>query len=71
MYNVPALLMGFASGLHSVGTAHSVVVDAENNHVFVPLGANNAFSAFAVPGHGPVPDCETGCIAVFGHSDED
>jgi hypothetical protein len=70
-YNVPALLTGPASGLHPAGTAHSVAVDAENNHVFVPLGANNAFSAFAVPGHGPVPDCETGCIAVFGHSDED
>src|ERR1700730_2533026 len=70
-YNVPALLTGPASGLHPAGTAHSVAVDAENNHVFVAIGANNAFSAFAVPGHGLVPDCETGCIAVFDHSDED
>jgi hypothetical protein len=36
-------------------TAHSVAANASNNHVFVPLGANNVF-----------PDCLTGCIAVFG-----
>jgi hypothetical protein len=36
-------------------TAHSVAANAGNNHVFVPLGANNVF-----------PDCLTGCIAVFG-----
>jgi hypothetical protein len=36
-------------------TAHSVAANASNNHVFVPLGANNAF-----------PDCLTGCIAVYG-----
>ena len=37
------------------GTAHSVAVNAHNNHVFVPLPANNVF-----------PGCQTGCIAVFG-----
>jgi hypothetical protein len=37
------------------GTAHSVAVDARNNHVFVPLPANNVF-----------PDCLNGCIGVFG-----
>jgi hypothetical protein len=37
------------------GTAHSVAVDAHNNHAFVPLPANNVF-----------PGCLTGCIAVFG-----
>ena len=37
------------------GTAHSVAVNAHNNHVFVPLPANNVF-----------PGCLTGCIAVFG-----
>jgi hypothetical protein len=47
-YNVPA-----GTG-HPSGTAHSVAVNADNNYVFVPLGANNAF-----------PDCSTGCIAVF------
>ena len=72
-YNVPALLTGPASGLHPAGTAHSVAVDAENNHVFVAIGANNAFSAFAVPGDGSSAnfDCQTGCIAIFGHPDED
>jgi hypothetical protein len=34
--------------------AHSVAVDASNNHIFVPLGANNVY-----------PGCLTGCIAVF------
>jgi hypothetical protein len=68
-YNVPAV-----AGVRPAATAHSVAANAANNLVFVPLGANNAFSAFAVPGGGPVPDCETGCIAVFGRSrgeDED
>src|SRR2546425_164886 len=37
------------------GTAHSVAVNSHNNHVFVPLPANNVF-----------PGCQTGCIAVFG-----
>jgi hypothetical protein len=37
------------------GTAHSVAVNSHNNHVFVPLPANNVF-----------PGCLTGCIAVFG-----
>jgi hypothetical protein len=65
-YNVPAVL----PGIHPAATAHSVAANAANNLVFVPLGANNAFSAFAVPGAPvpPVPDCETGCIAVFGRS---
>jgi hypothetical protein len=47
-YNVPA-----GTG-HPAGTAHSVAANAENNRVFVPLAANNAF-----------PHCLTGCIAVF------
>src|SRR5262249_12237889 len=51
---------------HPASTAHSVAANAANNLVFVPLGANNAFSAFAVPNGGTVPDCEKGCIAVFG-----
>ena len=41
------------------GTAHSVAVNRHNNHVFVPLPANNVF-----------PDCLNGCIAVFGTSHE-
>jgi hypothetical protein len=64
-FNVPA-----GTG-HPASTAHSVAVDSTNNHVYVPLGANNAFSAFAVPGGGPVPDCETGCIAVYAKSRTD
>ena len=63
-YNVPA-----GPG-HPAGTSHSVAANAANNLVFVPLPANNAFSAFAVPDGGPVPDCRTGCIAVFGHPRE-
>lgn len=37
------------------GTAHSVAANPHNNHVFVPLPANNVF-----------PDCLNGCVAVFG-----
>jgi hypothetical protein len=42
------------------GTAHSVAVDAKNNHIFVPLAANNVY-----------PNCTVGCIAVYWHGDED
>jgi hypothetical protein len=44
---------------HPASTAHSVAANARNNHVFVPIGANNAF-----------PNCLTGCIAVFGRPSE-
>jgi hypothetical protein len=40
---------------HAASTGHSVAANARNNHVFVPLGANNVF-----------PNCLTGCIAVYG-----
>jgi len=40
------------------GTAHSVAANPHNNHVFVPLPANNVF-----------PSCLDGCIAVFGTDD--
>jgi hypothetical protein len=52
-FNVPAVTTGPL--LHAASTAHSVAANAGNNHVFVPLGANNAF-----------PNCLTGCIAVYG-----
>jgi hypothetical protein len=42
------------------GTAHSVAVNPHNNHVFVPLPANNVF-----------PDCLNGCVAVYGTAEED
>ena len=56
-FNVPAVT---GTGAHPASTAHSVAVDAHNNHIFVPLGANNVY-----------PDCLTGCIAVYWHGDED
>jgi len=59
-YNVAAVTTGPGSGLHPSGTAHSVAVDAFNNHIFVALAANNVF-----------PNCLTGCIAVYWHGDED
>jgi hypothetical protein len=37
------------------GTSHSVAANPHNNQVFVPLPANNVF-----------PNCQTGCIGVFG-----
>jgi len=54
-FNVPAVTTGPAT--HAASTAHSVAANAANNHVFVPLGANNAY-----------PNCLTGCIAVYGTS---
>jgi hypothetical protein len=52
-FNVPAVATGPL--VHAASTAHSVAANAQNNHVFVPLGANNVF-----------PNCLTGCIAVYG-----
>jgi len=57
--NVPAVLAP-APNPHPAGTAHSVAANAKNNHVFVPLAANNVF-----------PNCLTGCIAVYGRPSED
>jgi hypothetical protein len=59
-YNVAAVTTGPTSSQHPAGTAHSVAVDAKNNHSFVPLAANNVF-----------PNCLQGCIAVYAHGDED
>jgi hypothetical protein len=50
-FNVPAVT---GTGAHPSATAHSVAADANNNHILVPLGANNVY-----------PGCLTGCIAVF------
>jgi hypothetical protein len=51
---------------HISGTSHSVAANAGNNHVFVAMPANNAVLS---------PDgtttCLNGCIAIFGHPDED
>lgn len=73
-YNVPATpAPTFGPTGHPASTAHSVAADAANNHIFVALGANNAISAFAVPNGGSSAkfDCEAGCIAIYGHPDED
>jgi len=62
-YNVAAAT---GANAHPAGTSHTVAANAGNNHVFVAIPANNAFLS---------PDgktnCLTGCIAVFGHPDED
>ena len=64
-YNVPAVTTGPVSGQHPAGTSHSIAANAANNHVFVPLPANNA-----VLSPDATKDCLTGCIAIFGHADE-
>ena len=42
------------------GNAHSVAANRNNNHVLVPLPANNV-----------VPNCRTGCIGVYGTEGDD
>jgi hypothetical protein len=50
--------------VHSAGTVHSVAASAANNHVYVPLPANNAYQLNGV-------GCAQGCVAVFSSpSDE-
>jgi hypothetical protein len=53
-FNVPA------TSSHPAGNAHSVAANQSNNHIFVPLAANNAY-----------PGCLTGCIAVYTRTDVD
>jgi hypothetical protein len=47
-----------SSFVHSAGTVHSIAASAANNHVYVPLPANNAYEINGV-------GCAQGCIAVF------
>jgi hypothetical protein len=60
-FNVPGVLplLGPPPG-HPSGSSHSVAANSKNNHVFVPLPANNA-----------VLGCLMGCIAVYGRDDAD
>jgi hypothetical protein len=60
-FNVPAVapITGPPPG-HPAGSAHSVAANENNNHVFVPLAANNVY-----------PGCSMGCIAVYTRSDVD
>ena len=57
---VPTLNVPANDGTTPAGTAHSVAADADTNHVFVPIAANNA-----------VPNCLTGCITIYGRYDPD
>jgi hypothetical protein len=57
---VPTLNVPSNPGVTPAGTAHSVAADADTNHVFVPIAANNA-----------VPNCLTGCITIYGRYDPD
>jgi hypothetical protein len=57
---VPTLNVPSNPGVTPAGTAHSVAADADTNHVFVPIAANNA-----------VPSCLTGCITIYGRYDPD
>ena len=59
-FNVPA-----GTG-HPASTSHSVAANSHNNHVFVAIGANNALLSPDAK-----TDCLKGCIAIFGHPDED
>ena len=59
---VPTINVGGKAFVFPSGTAHSVAANPHNNHVYVPLAANNV-----------VPYCLNGCIAVFGapkHDDD-
>ena len=46
--NVPAAIAPDTRP-HPAGTTHSVAANARNNHVFVPLAANNAFPTTTSP----------------------
>jgi hypothetical protein len=52
------------AGVHGSGTVHSVAASSLNNHVYVPIPANTAYSTVADGGIG-TGACTQGCIAVF------
>jgi hypothetical protein len=52
---VPTLNVEGKAFVFPEGSAHSVAANPHNNHVFMPLPANNVF-----------PHCLNGCIAVYG-----
>ena len=55
---IPAVLPVTAANQHGAGTVHSVAASAANNHVYLPIPANNAYNLNGA-------NCKTGCIAVF------
>ena len=57
---VPTLNVAGKAFVFPAGTAHSLAANPHNNHVFVPLAANNVF-----------PSCLNGCIGVFGAPNEE
>ncbi|MBV8771251.1 MAG: hypothetical protein JO166_02805 [Deltaproteobacteria bacterium] len=50
-------------GVHGSGTVHSVAASSLNNHVYVPLPGNTAYTT--VQNGILIDDCAAGCIAVF------
>ena len=57
---VPTINTAGKAFVFPAGSSHSVAVNPHNDHVFVPLPANNVF-----------PSCLNGCIGVFGAPNED
>jgi hypothetical protein len=52
---VPTINVTGVANVFPAGTAHSLAANPRNNHIFVPLPANNI-----------APNCLTGCIGVYG-----
>jgi hypothetical protein len=50
--------------VHGSGTVHSVAASSLNNHVYVPLPANDSYSTVTDGGRG-TGACALGCIAVY------
>lgn len=50
----PTINVAAKANVFPAGTAHSLAVNPRNNHVLVPLAANNVF-----------PNCLNGCVAVY------
>jgi hypothetical protein len=68
-YNVPMVTVGglqTGPNAHPAGTSHSIAANSHNNLVFVPMPATNAIIS-----PDGMQNCLTGCIAIFGHPDED
>jgi len=57
---VPTVNTAGVPNVFPAGTAHSVAADPRNNHIIVPLSANNVF-----------PNCLNGCFAVYSAPRDD
>ena len=60
----PTVAVTTGANQHGSGTGHSIAASAVNNHIYLPLPANNDYST-VTDGGNFAAGCAQGCVAVF------